>query len=120
VGSSTPARIASYCVPVTSVTEKHRNRLKVYWGTIRFVRTDADGVWLNVGRRGAPSIRMPLELVEELMVHKRIVETEDLQGAAFIFHGPMRMSPKGQMLIFPRDLEWFTVRLPHQDPDREL
>ncbi|TFC48930.1 hypothetical protein [Cryobacterium shii] len=108
--------IASLCVASTDVEEKHSGRRRLYWGTIRYVNEDETGAWFNLGWRRAPSLRVAPEFLAELMEAKGIDDAEDLQGAAFLYYGPLRQArTSGRLLLFPNDLDWFTLRLADED-----
>ena len=111
---NTRMSIAALCVAAFDAEDRHNGRL--YWGTIRYVNEDEDGAWFNLGWRGAPSVRVDSEFLAELMAEKDLDDAEDLQGAAFLYYGPMRKAnASGRLLLFPKDLDWFTLRLADED-----
>ncbi|GAA0994008.1 hypothetical protein [Subtercola frigoramans] len=106
------------CVHLKDVEGKHRNRLRVYWGTIRFPRAkNGGGAWLNTGR-GSPTIVIrdddDLEALLEMVGHS---ELEDLTGSFFAYMGKLRNAPDGAQYLFVNDLEWFAVRTYSDDAD---
>lgn len=109
--------IRKMCVAVIDADTRFRDRKRIYWGTIRYVSEDDDGAWLNLGRAGAPALRLSGVFLDALMTQYGVDDVEDLQGAAFIFYGHLRQSrTSDRMFLFPDDLDWFALRLPDEDP----
>ncbi|MEB0003695.1 hypothetical protein QN345_02235 [Cryobacterium sp. 10I1] len=108
--------IAELCIAAIDADVQHNGQRRLYWGTIRYVHEDETGAWFNLGWRGAPSLKLESKFLAELMESKGIDDAEDLQGAAFLYYGPMRQArTSGRLLLFPKDLDWFTVRLADED-----
>ena len=114
----TRGTIRKYCVEVIDADLRLANRRRLYWGTIRYANDDGSGgVWLNLGRRGAPALHLKAEVVAELLDRHQIEEIEELQGAAFMGYLYLKKArASDRMFLFPEDLEWFALRLPDEDP----
>ena len=115
-GTSTTVR--DWCIHTTEVELQHRFLKRLYWGTVRYVAHDRGAYWLNSGRGASPTVVLQPDGMEQLLRRKRVDEIEDLQGSAFITHSKLgyRESDK-RFFLHVDDLDWFTVRLPHQDPE---
>jgi len=114
----TRGTIRKYCVEVIDADLTFADRRRLYWGTIRYANDDGSGgVWLNLGRRGAPALHLEAEVLEELSVRHDIEEIEELQGSAFMGYLYLRKArASDRLFLFPEDLNWFALRLPDEDP----
>lgn len=102
--------VKSGCVHMFQVRDMHRNRLRVYWGTIRFPRPkEGGGAWLNTGW-GSPTLVIEEQELEALLARHRMDELDDLSGSFFAFMGRLRHSGQGKPLLFIEDIDWLAVR----------
>ena len=109
--------IRTLCVEAIDVDLSLQNQRRLYWGTIRYAHSDEDGVWFNLGRTGAPTLRLKTDVLTALLDRHGVAEAEDLQGASFLAHVFLRKARTSEkMLLFIDDLDWFSLRLPDQDP----
>lgn len=118
MSDDTHQSVASGCVHLSEIEEKHRNRLRVYWGTIRFPRVKEDGgAWLNTGR-GTPTIVIEEEELKRLLDRARLAELDDLEGSYFAFMGRLRRQESGREYLFvDHDADWLAVRPHSQDEE---
>lgn len=114
----TQTTVRDWCVHTTTGDTTFLDLRRIFWGTIRHAEIDEEGgAWLNMGRRDQPTVRLKSELLESVLAGAQIRDVTDLQGAMFAYYGPLRRSGKSKRLFFfPKDPEWFTVRLEAQDP----
>jgi len=110
--------IHTLCVEAIDVDLTLHNQRRLYWGTVRYAHPDEDGgVWLNLGRRHAPALRLNTPVLAAVLERHGLAGAEDLQGAAFLAHVPLRKARNSDRLfLFIDDLDWFALRLPDQDP----
>jgi len=103
--------VQSGCVHLSEIEDKHRNRLRVYWGTIRFPKSkDGGGAWLNTGR-GSPTVVIEADELETMLGRSRLQELDDLSGAFFAIMGRLRGGATGQHYLFVNgDVDWIAVR----------
>ncbi|GAA5032567.1 hypothetical protein ACFQRL_04350 [Microbacterium fluvii] len=88
--------VRSGCVHLSEIEEKHRNRLRVYWGTIRFPRPKDDGgAWLNTGW-GSPTIVINAEELAAVLERSGLEELDDLSGSFFAIMGRLRETANGK------------------------
>lgn len=111
LSDDTRQTVRSGCVHLGDVEDKHRNRLRIYWGTIRFPRVkEGGGAWLNTGR-GSPTIVIEEDQLQSLLVRDGLTELEDLAGSYFAFIGRLRHNAAGQEFLFINDdLDWLAIR----------
>lgn len=124
----TVGTVREHCVLIRSAGREHRDRIRIFWGTIRYARADdKGGAWLNTGGWGSPALHLTKTMLDQLFISKHLTELEDLHGAAFIFYGALRMKRMAaeegdhdveRFYLFPNDPEWFTVRLDQEDTAR--
>jgi hypothetical protein len=113
----TVGTIRTLCIDVVGADLRLKNRRRLYWGTIRYANDDDGGAWLNLGRKGAPALHLDRVTVHELLDRHDVDDLEDLQGASFIGYLPLRKSATtDRLFLFPKDLDWFAIRLPDEDP----
>jgi len=115
----TRTTVREWCVPTTAGDTTFLDLRRIFWGTIRHAKFDADdgGAWLNLGRGDQPTIRLERDFLAQVLAGAGISDVTDLQGATFAYYGPLRRSGKsGRLFFFPKNPEWFTVRLEAQDP----
>jgi hypothetical protein len=109
--------IRTLCVEAIEVDLSLQNQRRLYWGTIRYAHSDEDGVWFNLGRTGAPTLRLNGDTVTGLLDRTGAPDVEDLQGASFLAYVFLRRARTSErMFLFIDDLDWFALRLPDQDP----
>lgn len=103
--------VRSGCVHLTDIQAKHKNRLRVYWGSIRFPRPkDGGGAWLNTGW-GSPTIVINADELATLMERSGLEELDDLSGSFFAVVGRLRETPNGKQYLFVNDdVDWMAVR----------
>ncbi len=103
--------VRSGCVHLSEIEEKHRNRLRVYWGTIRFPRAKDDGgAWLNTGW-GSPTIVINAEELATVLERSGLEELDDLSGSFFAIMGRLRETANGKQYFFVNeDVDWMAVR----------
>jgi hypothetical protein len=102
--------VRSGCVHLTEIEDKHRNRVRVYWGTIRFPRPkDGGGAWLNTGW-GSPTIVVEQEALESLLERSGLEDLEDLSGSFFAFMGRLREAAGHRRFFFIDDVDWLAIR----------
>ncbi|MFD5215279.1 hypothetical protein [Microbacterium sp. NPDC058345] len=90
MSDDTRQTVRSGCVHLSEIEDKHKNRLRVYWGTIRFPRPKEDGgAWLNTGR-GSPTIVIEEDELVTLLERSGLEELEDLSGSFFAIMGKLR------------------------------
>lgn len=108
--------VRSGCVHMKQIQDKHFNRLRVYWGVIRFPRPREDGgAWLNTGRFGAPTVAVGPEILAALLEKLRMEELEDLSGSSLAIMGKLRRTKSGGRLLFADDVEWLAIRAVDDD-----
>lgn len=114
----TETTIRDWCVPTATGDTTYLDLRRIFWGTIRYANTDADGgAWLNLGRGDQPTIRLDSDFVETILQSAQLDDVADLQGASFAYYGHLRRSRGNERLyFFPDDPEWFTIRLESEDP----
>jgi len=114
----TRGTIRKYCVEVIDADLSFADKRRLYWGTIRFANDDGGGgLWLNLGRRGAPALHLSSDVASELIERHSLEEAEELQGSAFMGYLHLRKSrTSDRLFLFPEDLDWFALRLPDEDP----
>jgi hypothetical protein len=103
--------VKSGCVHLSEIEDKHKNRLRVYWGTIRFPRSKEDGgAWLNTGR-GSPTIVIEEDELATLLERSGLDDLDDLSGSFFAIMGKLRHGPNGRQYFFVNeDVDWMAVR----------
>jgi hypothetical protein len=103
--------VKSGCVHLSDVEDKHRNRLRVYWGTIRFPRPkEGGGAWLNTGR-GSPTLVIEGEELQSVLTRSGLADLEDLAGSYFAFMGRLRQNAAGRDFLFVNDdIDWLAIR----------
>jgi hypothetical protein len=118
MSDDTRQTVKSGCVHLTEIEAKHRNRLRVYWGTIRFPRPkEGGGAWLNTGW-GSPTLVVNAAELETLLNRAGLSELEDLSGAFFAFMGRLREGQSGKQFFFVnQDVDWLAVRAFSEDQD---
>lgn len=111
MSDDTRQTVRSGCVHLAEIEDKHKNRLRVYWGTIRFPRPKEDGgAWLNTGR-GSPTIVIEEDELATLLERSGLEELEDLSGSFFAIMGKLRHGPNGRQYFFVNeDVDWIAVR----------
>lgn len=111
MSDDTRQTVKSGCVHISEIEDKHRNRLRVYWGTIRFPRPKEDGgAWLNTGI-GSPSIVIEEDELATLLERSGIKELEDLSGSFFAIMGKLRRGQGGRQYFFVNDaVDWMAIR----------
>lgn len=111
LSDDTRQTVKSGCVHVGDVESKHRNRLRVYWGTIRFPRPkDGGGAWLNTGR-GSPTVVIEEEELQSVLERGSLGDLEDLAGSYFAFMGRLRRNESGREFLFVnQDTDWLAIR----------
>jgi hypothetical protein len=111
--------VKDYCVHVTDITDFHTRKKRLYWGTFRFPRlADGGGAWLNTGRY-TPTVFANPELLEEILAAKGIEDVDDLSGASFLLLDKLMPSSRSDgLFLFPKSLDWFTIRLHDEDGDQ--
>lgn len=111
MSDDTRQTVKSGCVHLSEIEDKHRNRLRVYWGTIRFPRPKEDGgAWLNTGR-GSPTIVIEEDELATLLERSGLDELEDLSGSFFAIMGKLREGPGGRHYFFVNeDVDWMAIR----------
>lgn len=111
--------IRTACVEAIHASVNRKNQWRLYWGTIRYANIDArdGGCWLNLGRSGAPILHLAATDLDAVLDTHELDDPEDLQGASFLYFGPMRESTRspGRMLLFADDLDWLALRMPDED-----
>jgi len=113
----TRGAIRSYCVEVIDADARLIDKRRLYWGTIRYANEDDSGAWLNLGRRGAPSLRLKQQVVADLLARHDVDDIEELQGASFMAYLFLRKArTSDRLFLFPEDLDWFALRLADEDP----
>jgi hypothetical protein len=113
---NTRGSIAEVCVEATTTDLSHQNRPGLYWGTIRYAHPDDTGAWFNLGRRGAPALRLSTQTVTALLTRHNVDDVDDLQGASFITSTrPRKGKTRDRLYFFIADLEWFALRLAEDD-----
>lgn len=119
--NGTRTTVREWCVHSSDAGLDLRRQKRLYWGTIRYVGGSGENAWfLNTGRGEAPTLVLQPAGMERLLKRKRISDVEDLEGASFITHSKLGYSNKNdspRFWLHIEDLDWFTVRLPHQDPE---
>lgn len=110
--------VSSGCVHLSEIEDKHKNRLRVYWGTVRFPRIKDDGgAWLNTGRF-TPTVVIEEDELQTLLTRAGLERLEDLEGSYFAFMGRLRRNPAGKEFFFVNeDIDWITVRPFSADAD---
>jgi hypothetical protein len=109
--------IATLCVETSGADLTLHNQRRLYWGTIRYTHPDDDGAWFNLGRRGAPALRLKTPTVTNLLTRHQVDSSEGLQGASFLAWAFLRKSKiSDRLYLFVDDLDWFALRLPGEDP----
>ena len=109
--------IRTLCVEAMDADLSLQNRRRLFWGTIRYAHNDEDGVWFNLGRKGAPTLRLKAEVLAALLARHGVVDAEELQGASFLAFVFLRKARASERLfLFIDELDWFALRLPDQDP----
>ena len=99
------------CVHIHDIEDNHLNKLRVYWGVIRFPRPKpGGGAWLNTGSRLTPSLVIEEDDLLSLLDRKGMSDLEDLSGSYFAIMGRLRQGPSGKRLLWVDDLDWFGVR----------
>lgn len=103
--------VKSGCVHLSDIEDKHQNRLRVYWGVIRFPRAkEGGGAWLNTGW-GSPTIVIDEEPLRILLERGNLNELEDLSGSFFAFMGRLRRTEAGKQFLFVNDdIDWLAIR----------
>lgn len=111
MSDDTRQSVSSGCVHLSEIEEKHKNRLRVYWGTIRFPHVKDDGgAWLNTGRF-TPTVVVEEEGLQTLLARAGLERLEDLEGSYFAFMGRLRRNPAGREFLFINDdIDWIAVR----------
>lgn len=111
LSDDTRQTVKSGCVHLSDVEDKHKNRLRVYWGTIRFPRSkEGGGAWLNTGR-GSPTIVIEEDELQAVLTRSGLAEIEDLAGSYFAFMGRLRRNPAGREFFFiNEDIDWLAIR----------
>jgi uncharacterized protein (UPF0248 family) len=105
--------VGRYCVELDQITEKHRTRRRLYWGTAIFAReSNSDGAWLYTAK-GLPNLLLAGELLEHVMDAKKLQDRDELAGAAFLLHGWLNVprKPDGQPYLSAREPDSFGLRL---------
>lgn len=103
--------VRSGCVHLSQIETKHRNRLRVYWGTLRFAKLkDGGGAWLNTGWGSPTLVVRDDDELERLLVQAGVEELEDLSGSFFAFMGRLRLAASMKEYLFVEDLEWLALR----------
>lgn len=108
----TTSTIRRMCVRVDTAGEEHRDRERIYWGTIRYSVLDEDGgAWLNTGSRHEPTIRIGQEQLQALLQRWELESVEDLDGAAFASWSRLRRSKRDpqKYFLFVSSLATFVV-----------
>jgi len=112
--------IRTACIEVIDAGPSRKNQWRLYWGTIRYANFDDrdGGCWLNLGRRGAPTLHLTSADLETVLERHKLDDPEELQGASFLYFGPLREATKrpGRMYVFADDLDWLAIRMPDEDP----
>lgn len=103
--------VKSGCVHLSEIEDKHKNRLRVYWGTIRFPRPkDGGGAWLNTGW-GSPTIVINQDELVTLLQRSGMEELDDLSGSFFAVMGRLRETANGKQYLFiNEDVDWMAIR----------
>ncbi|MDQ0615305.1 hypothetical protein QF046_002946 [Microbacterium sp. W4I4] len=103
--------VRSGCVHLSEIEDKHSNRLRVYWGTIRFPKPKEDGgAWLNTGWR-SPTIVIGEDELTTLLERAGLEDLDDLSGAFFAFMGKLRQAASGKQYFFiNQNVDWVAVR----------
>ncbi|MFT4221169.1 MAG: hypothetical protein QM611_11740 [Microbacterium sp.] len=111
LSDDTRQTVKSGCVHLSDVEEKHKNRLRVYWGTIRFPRAkDGGGAWLNTGR-GSPTIVIEEDELQAVLARSGLTDLEDLTGSYFAFMGRLRRQDSGREFLFVnQNVDWLAIR----------
>lgn len=111
LSDDTRQTVKSGCVHLSDIEDKHRNRLRVYWGTIRFPRPkEGGGAWLNTGR-GSPTIVIEKNELQTVLARAGLSDLEDLAGSYFAFMGRLRCKDTGREFLFVnQDIDWLAVR----------
>ena len=111
LSDDTRQTVKSGCVHLSDVEDKHKNRLRVYWGTIRFPRAkEGGGAWLNTGR-GSPTIVIEADELQAVLARNGLGDLEDLAGSYFAFMGRLRRNAAGREFFFVNeDIDWLAVR----------
>jgi hypothetical protein len=112
--------IRTACIELIEAGPSRRNQWRLYWGTIRYANFDENdgGCWLNLGQAGAPTLHLTAEDLEAVFERYGLEDPEELQGASFLYLGPLRESTRrpGRMYLFADDLDWLAMRMPDEDP----
>lgn len=109
--------VRSGCVHMSELEDKHFNRLRIYWGVIRFPRPkDGGGAWLNTGSRGSPTVVIEQLQLEDLLERKGLTDLDDLSGSYFAMMDRVRRAGSGGRYLFANDLAWFALR-PYGDDE---
>lgn len=118
MSDDTHQTVASGCVHLSDIEDRHQNRLRVYWGTIRFPREKEDGgAWLNTGRF-TPTVVIEEDELSVLLARAGLARLEDLEGSYFAFMGRLRRNAAGKEFLFVNeDIDWITVRPFSEDED---
>ena len=103
--------VKSGCVHLTEIEDKHNNRLRVFWGTIRFPRSkEGGGAWLNTGW-GSPTIVIDEHDLATLLERSGLEELDELSGSFFAVMGRLRDTSNGKRYLFiNEDVYWMAVR----------
>jgi hypothetical protein len=115
MSDDTRQTVKSGCVHLSEIEDKHKNRLRVYWGTVRFPKAkEHGGAWLNTGW-GSPTIVIDEDELATLLERSGLENFDDLSGSFFAFMGKLR-GPTGKQYFFVnRDVDWLAVRLYAED-----
>lgn len=115
LANGTQTTFREYIVPMGRVDRTHRDRERVYWGTIRYAKATEDGAWLNTGSRSEPTIRISNAALSQVLDFWELDEAEDLSGAAFAFWGRLRLGKRTprKWFLFADSLVTFAV-IPEQ------
>jgi hypothetical protein len=111
MSDDTRQTVKSGCVHLSEIESKHKNRLRVYWGTIRFPKAkEGGGAWLNTGR-GSPTIVIEEDELALLLQRAGLEDLDDLSGAFFAVMGRLRVPATGKQYFFVNNnVDWITVR----------
>lgn len=111
MSDNTRLTVKSGCVHLSEVEDKHKNRLRVYWGSIRFPKPKDDGgAWLNTGW-DSPTIVVEKDELTTLLERAGLAELDDLSGAFFAFMGKLRVGVNGKPYFFVnKAIDWVAVR----------
>ncbi|CAM5531654.1 hypothetical protein [Leifsonia shinshuensis] len=118
-GAETTVR--RYCIELGRVTERHRGRRRLYWGTTVFAGESADGrggAWLFTPK-GQPNLFLNADLLAYVLDRARVDELEELAGATFLtwsYLNVPKSNPDGRAYLSPREPAHLTLRLADDDP----